>query len=96
MPTATTTRSRAAQPPQRGRRSRALNIVIVAKCAGWDKLPSGEDLYDAFHSETPGNRFGSAACFGGAPPPGGEAARSTSGGAEDAVRVANPTTKHPR
>ena len=36
------------QPPQRGRRSRALNIVMVTRCAGWDKLPTGEDLYDAF------------------------------------------------
>lgn len=41
------------QPPQRGRRSRALNIVMVTKCAAWDKLPSGKDLYDAFHAEPP-------------------------------------------
>ena len=44
------------QPPQRGRRSRALNIVMVTKCAGWDELPSGEDLYDAFHAEQPSDR----------------------------------------
>ena len=44
------------QPPQRGRRSRALNIVMVTKCAGWDKVPSGEDLYEAFHAETPSDR----------------------------------------
>ena len=41
------------EPPQRGRHSRALNIVMVTKCAGWDKLPSGKDLYDAFHAECP-------------------------------------------
>ena len=41
------------QPPQRGRRSRALNIVMVTRCAGWDRLPSGKDLYDAFHAEQP-------------------------------------------
>lgn len=44
------------QPPQRGRRSRALNAVMVTKCAGWDKLPTGEDLYDAFHAEEPSDR----------------------------------------
>lgn len=44
------------RPAQRGRRSRALNIVMVSKCAGWDKLPSGEDLYDAFHAEPPSDR----------------------------------------
>ena len=44
------------QPPQRGRRSRALNAVMVTKCAGWDKLPTGEDLYDAFHAEEPSER----------------------------------------
>ena len=43
-------------PPQRRRGSRALNIVMVTKCAGWDKLPTGEDLYDAFHAETPSDR----------------------------------------
>ena len=43
-------------PPRRGRRSRALNIVMVTKCAGWDKLPSGEDLYDAFHAVSPAQR----------------------------------------
>ena len=43
-------------PPQRGRRSRALNIVMVTKCAGWDKLPTGQDLYDAFHAEEPSDR----------------------------------------
>ena len=44
------------QPPQRGRRSRALNIVMVTRCAGWDKLPTGEDLYDAFHAEEASER----------------------------------------
>ena len=44
------------RPPQRGRRSRALNAVMVSKCAGWDKLPTGEDLYDAFHAEQPSSR----------------------------------------
>lgn len=44
------------RPPQRGRSSRALNIVMVAKCAGWDRLPSGQDLYDAFQAEEPSDR----------------------------------------
>ena len=44
------------QPPRRSRRSRALNAVMVTKCAGWDKLPTGEDLYDAFHAAKPSDR----------------------------------------
>ena len=44
------------RPPRRGRRSRALNTVMVARCAGWDKLPTGEDLHDAFHAEEPTER----------------------------------------
>ena len=44
------------QPARRGRRSRALNTVMVTRCAGWDKLPRGEDLYDAFHAEEPSAR----------------------------------------
>ena len=44
------------QAPQRGRRSRALNAVMVTKCAGWDKLPTGEHLYDAFQADEPSER----------------------------------------
>ena len=44
------------RPPQRGRTSRALNIVMVTRCAGWDRRPRGEDLYDAFHAKSPSAR----------------------------------------
>ena len=44
------------EPPRRGRQSRALNAVMRTKCAGWVKLPTGEDLYDAFHAAEPSER----------------------------------------
>ena len=44
------------EAPRRGRRSRALNVIMTSKCGGWDELPTGADLHDAFHAEEPTDR----------------------------------------